>query len=98
MHHSHHEGFSTVRANLDFIYDEIVKVALEIAAVQSLPSISTKPRARNFQVPPTTINARIEDVNSSLQQLQGVAVDIDKLSTQTLVHMQWVANQELADI
>ena len=81
------EGFAAERAQLNYFYDVVMKTTLESVAVQELSSISTEPQSRNVQVPLTTIDAISEDVNSSLQQLQGVVVDINKLPAQTIVQI-----------
>ena len=60
-------------------------------------SISTKSRARNVQIPPTAIDARWEDLNTSLHQLQNISLYINSFSTQTLVSMHQVSNQDLDD-
>ena len=70
---------------------------IESVVLQDFTSISTESRARNVRVLPTTIDAGREDVKSSLQQLQSVALDINKLSAQMLVHMQQVTKQDLVD-
>ena len=66
MHQPNHEVFSMVRAKLDSIYDAIVKKAPESVILQELPLIRTDSWARNVQVPLTTIDVEIQDVNSSL--------------------------------
>ena len=44
-----------------------------------------------------SIETESEDVNTSLQQFQGIALDVNELSTQTLVELQRVTSQEVVD-
>ena len=81
------EGFTEVCTKLDSIYNVVARRGHKSTVVQDFVSISTKSRYRNVQVPSTAIDVEREDANSSLQQLQSIALDINKLSTQTLVHM-----------
>ena len=60
-------------------------------------SISTEPRARNVQVPPTTIDVGNEEVHQLLRPLQSVALDLNKLSATALVELHHVASLELVD-
>ena len=43
------------------------------------------------------IETNNEDLNTSLRKLQDISIDINALSTQTLVHIHRVINQELVD-
>ena len=60
------EGFAEVRTKLDSIYNVVVRRGPKTTFVQDFASISSEPRARNVQVPPTAIDAGREDINSSL--------------------------------
>ena len=97
MWQSSQEGFIEVRMKLDSIYNVVSRRALESAVVQEFATISIEPWGKNVQDPLTAIEAGNKDLNFALQQLQNIAVDVNKISTQTLVHMQRVANQELDD-
>ena len=63
--------------------------------LQKVGEISTWKWIQNVQIPSHTIKKNSEDVNASLQQFQDLSLDINELSTQTLVQLQRVANLEL---
>ena len=52
---------------------------------------------QNVQILLHAIKTNNEDLRASLQWLQDLSIDINALSTQTLVHMHRVSNQELED-
>ena len=52
---------------------------------------------RNVQIMLHAIETNNEDVSTSLQEFHNISLDINELSTQTLVQLQRVANQELVD-
>ena len=89
------DGSVEVSTKMDSLYNVFFKIALESEVVQEFVSINTEPWVRNLQIPPTAIDVGSKDVNTSLQQLQNISLDINVLSTQTLVHLQRVSNQEL---
>ena len=82
---------------MDYVYNVILQIVPESTVVQEYVSINIESQARNVQIPSTMIDAIWEDLNTSLQQLQNIALDIKRLFTQTLVSMQQVSNQELAN-
>ena len=90
-------GFTQVRTKLDSLYDVVLKRAPERVTMQGFVSINIEPQVRNVQIPLIAIDAGREDLNTSLQQLHDIPLDINMMSTQTLVHMQLVTNQELED-
>ena len=51
----------------------------------------------NVKIPLHVVETNNKDLNAFLQQLQYFSIDINVLSTQTLVHMQRVSNQKLED-
>ena len=56
MKKSSQEGFTKVRTKLDFVYNIVFQRVPESATAQEYVSISIEPRARNVQIPPTTIS------------------------------------------
>ena len=92
---SNHEEFSVVRDRLDSIFGIIFRQTSVQPIMQDISSISTEPRARNMQVPPTAIDARNEEVHQLLRPIQSVAVDLNKLSNMVLLELQHVAALEL---
>ena len=88
------EGFSTVRDKLNSIPGVVSRKTPEKDVMQEFPSINTKLRARNIQVPPIAINARSEEVNLLLQPIQSISLDLNKLLAQSLVELQDVITQE----
>ena len=88
MRVSSQEGFSAVSGKLDSIFAVVSKATLEKAVMQDFPMISTESRARNVQVPPTAIDAGSTEVNSLLQPLPSIAVNLNKLPAQFLVQLQ----------
>ena len=92
MKKSAQEGFTEVTKKLDSVYNIILQRVLESAAAQEYMLISTEPRARNVQIPPTAIALVGVYLNTSLQQLQTVSLDINRLSTHMLVAMQHMDN------
>ena len=84
---SNKEEFSTVRDKLNSIDDVVSRKTPEKNMMQEFPSISTEPRARNFQVPPTMIDVGNAEVNLWLEPLQSIALDLNKLPTQVLVDL-----------
>ena len=91
------KGFNEVKNWRDSLFDVVLKKAPEVAIVQDLGSINTGMQIQNVRIPPHAIKTNNEDLNSSLHHLQYFSIDINALSTQTLVHMQRVANQKLED-
>ena len=65
--------------------------------MQDFLTISTELQDRNVQVPSATINTRSIEVNSLLQSLLSIAINIKKLPTQFLVQLQQGVDQELTD-
>ena len=63
IHESNHEEFGAVRSILESIFDIVSKQPLVRPLLQDSPSISTKPRVRNVQVPLTAIDAGNEEVH-----------------------------------
>ena len=89
------KGFNEVKTRLDSLVDAVLKKASKVVTMQDLGSISTGTRIQNVQNLLHVIETNSKDLNASLQQLQDLSIDINTLSTQTLVHMQRVVNQEL---
>ena len=91
------EGFAKVRTKIDCLYDVVLKRAQEGVTMHEFVSISTGVWVQNVQIPPIVIETNNENLKTSLWKLQDLSIDINMLSTQTLVHMQRVSNQELDD-
>ena len=66
---SNHEEFDAIRDKMNSIYDVVSRKTPERYVMHEVPSISTEPRARNVQVPPTVIDMGSEEVNISLRLL-----------------------------
>ena len=76
-----------VRDKLDSIYVVVSKTTPERAVMQEFLVISTEPWARNVQVPSIAINAGSKKVNSLLQPLPSITVNLNKLPTQVLAQL-----------
>ena len=59
--------------------------------MQEVLLISTKPWARNVQVPLTAINVGNEEVNQLLWPIQSIDMDLNKLRAQVLVELHHVS-------
>ena len=85
-----------VRDRLESIFYIISKQTSVRPLLQDSPSISTEPRARTIQVPPTAIKAGNEEVHQQLHPIQSVTLDLNKLSAIAVVELQHGTTLELA--
>ena len=91
------DRFHEVKTRLDSLIDAVLNKVLEATTVQKVGLINTRTQIQNVQIPSHAIKTNSEDLNTSLQKLQDLSVDINVISTQTLVQFQSFSNQELAD-
>ena len=94
---SNHEEFGVVRDRLDSIFGIVYRNASTRTMMQDILSIDTESWDRKVQVPLTAIDMGNEEFHQLLRLIQSVALDLNKLSTMTLVELHYFATLELEE-
>lgn len=91
------EYFQELKNQLEFFTNTILEKVPEANVLLRVVELSTRKRVRIVQIPPRELETSNEEVDATMQNFHTISFNVNKFPTHTLVQLQNIVSQELAN-